>query len=79
MRQTGRISSKTHYDFLGKQMSAFGGVFIIGSLIERLNLYQLLSTQLTVKRKTKVPFDKLMVAMVHNRCTFRLEILWGCE
>jgi hypothetical protein len=61
---SGRISSKTHYDFSGKQMSAFGGTFLIGSLIERLNLYQLFSTQLTVKRKTKIPFDKLMVAMV---------------
>lgn len=58
-----RIHSNTRFDFKGRNMTAFGGSFLIGSLVERLDLYRLLSERLTINRKTKIPASKLIVAI----------------
>jgi hypothetical protein len=63
VQTTRRINSTTSFDFNGKQMTAFGGSFLIGSLVERLDLYRLLSERLTISRKTKVPASKMIVAI----------------
>jgi hypothetical protein len=58
------ITSNTAYDFRGKQMTAFGGSFLVGSLIERLDIIGLINERLTSRRKTHMPASKLIVAIV---------------
>jgi hypothetical protein len=59
------INSNTSFDFSGRHMTAFGGTFLVGSLIERIGLIDLLDQTLTVKRKTALSTPKMITALVY--------------
>ena len=58
------IRSTTRYDFTGNNMTAFGGSYLIGSLMEHLDVCGLFSERLTVKRKTLISIDKLAMTII---------------
>ena len=60
-----KISSSTPYDFDGKNLTAYGGLFPVGTLLEKLGFRQLVEETLNVKRQTRVmPAYQFILAMV---------------
>ena len=60
-----RITSATGFDFSGRHMTAFGGTFLLGSLIEKLGLIELMDQTLTIERKTIIPASKMITALIY--------------
>ena len=48
-----KISSSTPYDFDGKNLTAYGGLLPVGTLLEKLGFRQLVEETLNVKRQTR--------------------------
>src|SRR6266536_4376890 len=60
-----KISSSTPYDFDGKNLTAYGGLLPVGTLLEKLGFRQLVEDTLNVKRLTRVmPAYQFILAMV---------------
>src|SRR6266567_7631875 len=60
-----RISSSTPYDFDGKNLTAYGGLLPVGTLLEKLGFRQLVEETLKVKRQTRaMPAYQFILAMV---------------
>jgi Transposase DDE domain group 1 len=52
--QPNKIRASTPYDFEAKNLTAYGGLFPIGTMLEKLGFQQLVEETLTVKRVTRV-------------------------
>ena len=60
-----RISASTPYDFEAKNLTAYGGLLPVASMLEKLGFRQLVEEALTVKRKTKaMTMYQFVLAMV---------------
>ena len=63
--QLNRIGAATPYDFDGKNLTAYGGLLPVGTLLEKLGFRQLVEETLKVKRQTRVmPAYRFILAMV---------------
>ena len=45
-----KIAPSTHYDFKGKNLTAYGGLFPVATMLERLGMQKLVEETLTIKR-----------------------------
>jgi hypothetical protein len=60
-----KINASTPYDFDGKNLTAYGGLLPVGTLLEKLGFRQLVEDTLNVKRLTRVmPAYQFILAMV---------------
>jgi hypothetical protein len=60
-----KIGASTPYDFTAKNLTAYGGLLPVATMLERLGFQQLVEETLTVKRKTKaMPMYRFVLAMV---------------
>ena len=60
-----KIKASTEYTFTGKNMTPFGGMFPLASLVEKIKFDKMLEECLTVKSKTKLPAYKYILAMIY--------------
>lgn len=60
-----KIGASTPFDFDAKNLTAYGGLLPVATMLEKLGFRQLLEETLTVKRKTKaMPMYRFLLAMV---------------
>jgi hypothetical protein len=60
-----RINGSTHFDFEGRNLTAYGGLLPVATMLEKLRFQQLLEEMLTVNRATRVmPLYQFLLAMV---------------
>jgi hypothetical protein len=63
--EANKIGASTPYDFEGKNLTAYGGLLAVATMLERLGFQQLVEETLTVKRVTRTmnmyPFVLAMV------------------
>ena len=60
-----KIGAATPYDFEAKNLTAYGGLLPVATMLEKLGFRQLLEETLTVKRKTRsMPMYRFVLAMV---------------
>jgi len=60
-----RIGASTPYDFEARNLTAYGGLLPVATLLEKLGFQQLVKATLTVKRKTKsLTMYRFVLAMV---------------
>ena len=63
--QPNKIGPATPYDFDGKNLTAYGGLLPVGTLLEKLGFRQLVEDTLKVKRQTRaMPAYQFILAMV---------------
>jgi Transposase DDE domain group 1 len=51
--QPNKINANTPFDFTGKNLTPYGGLFPVATMLEKLNFKQLIEETLTVKRKVR--------------------------
>ncbi len=54
IREPNKIAASTHYDFKGKHLTPYGGLFPVATMLEKLDFQQLVAETLTVKRIPRV-------------------------
>src|SRR5467141_4966572 len=60
-----KIGASTPYDFDSKNLTAYGGLLPVATLLEKLQFQQLVEETLTVKRETRaMPMYQFVLAMV---------------
>ncbi len=60
-----KIGASTPYDFEARNLTAYGGLLPVATMLEKLGFQQLVEETLTVKRKTKaMPMYRFVLAMV---------------
>src|SRR6202041_1182796 len=60
-----KIGASTPYDFEGKNLTAYGGLLPVATMLERLGFQQLVEETLTVKRATRgMGMFQFVLAMV---------------
>ena len=60
-----KINNSTPYDFEGKNLTAYGGLLPVATMLEKLKFQQLVEETLTVKRVTRVmPWYQFVLGMV---------------
>ena len=63
--QPNKIGPATPYDFDSKNLTAYGGLLPVGTLLEKLGFRQLVEETLKVKRQTRaMPAYQFILAMV---------------
>ena len=63
--QPNKIGPATPYDFDGKNLTAYGGLQPVGTLLEKLGFRQLVEETLKIKRQTRaMPAYQFILAMV---------------
>ena len=63
--QPNKIGPATPYDFDAKNLTAYGGLLPVGTLLEKLGFQQLVEETIKVKRQTRVmPAYQFILAMV---------------
>jgi hypothetical protein len=65
MREPNKIGASTPYDFESKNLTAYGGLLPVATMLEKLGFQQLVEQTLTVKRVTRVmSMYQFVLAMV---------------
>ena len=60
-----KIGASTPYDFEGRNLTAYGGLLPVATMLEKLGFRQLVEETLTVKRQTRaMPMYRFVLAMV---------------
>ena len=60
-----KINGSTHFDFEGKNLTAYGGLLPVATMLEKLKFQQLVEETLTVKRVTRaMPWYQCVLSMV---------------
>ena len=60
-----RINASTHFDFQGKNMTAYGGLLPVATMLEKLKFQQVVEETLTVNRLTRaMPVYQFVLAMI---------------
>ena len=54
VREPNKIAASTHYDFKGKHLTPYGGLFPVATMLEKLDFRKLVAEALTVKRIPRV-------------------------
>jgi len=72
-----KISASTPYDFEGRNLTAYGGLLPVATMLEKLGFRQLVEETLTVKRKTKamVMYQFVLACYVGFSRLFHLRFL----
>ncbi len=52
-RKPNKIGASTPYDFHGKNLTAYGGLLPVATMLEKLQFQQLVEETLRVKRRTR--------------------------
>ena len=60
-----KIKASTEFNFTGKKMTPFGGMFAVSSLVEKIQLDKLIESTLTVTRKTEYEPHKYILAIIY--------------
>jgi hypothetical protein len=65
IRDPNKIGASTPYDFEGKNLTAYGGLLPVATMLEKLGFQQLVEETLTVKRTTRaMPMYQFVLGMV---------------
>src|SRR5579863_2586002 len=65
LSEPNKIGASTPYDFQGKNLTAYGGLLPVATMLERLGFQQLVEETLTVKRATRaMGMYQFVLAMV---------------
>jgi Transposase DDE domain group 1 len=65
IREPFKIGASTPYDFAGRNLTAYGGLLPIATMLEKLRFQQLVEETLTIQRLTRVmPVYQFVLAMV---------------
>jgi hypothetical protein len=60
-----RINASTPFDFQGKNLTAYGGLLPVATMLEKLKFQQVVEETLTVNRLTRaMPFYQFVLAMI---------------
>ena len=60
-----KINGSTHFDFEGKNLTAYGGLLPVATMLQKLKFQQLVEETLTVKRVTRaMPWYQFVLSMV---------------
>jgi len=60
-----KIGASTRYDFAGRNLTAYGGLLPVATMLEKLGFQQLVEETLTVKRLTRaMPIYQFVLAMI---------------
>jgi hypothetical protein len=60
-----RINASTHFDFQGKNLTAYGGLLPVATMLEKLRFQQLIEENLAVSRVTRaMPVYQFVLAMI---------------
>jgi Transposase DDE domain group 1 len=60
-----QINGSTHFDFEGKNLTAYGGLLPVATMLEKLKFQELVEETLTVKRVTRaMPWYQFVLSMV---------------
>src|ERR1700747_3780695 len=60
-----KINASTPFDFAAKNLTAYGGLLPVATMLEKLGFQQLVEETLTVKRETRaMPMYQFVLAMV---------------
>ncbi len=60
-----KIGASTPYDFEGSNMTAYGGLLPVATMLEKLQFHQLIEEHVTIKRVTSsMPGFRFVLAMV---------------
>ena len=63
--EANKIGASTSFDFEGRNLTAYGGLLPVATMLEKLGFQQLVESTLTVKRVTRaMPMYQFVVAMV---------------
>src|SRR5208283_5749060 len=63
--EANKIGAATAYDFEGKNLTAYGGLLPVATMLEKLGFQQLVEEILTVKRQTRsMPMFRFILGMV---------------
>jgi Transposase DDE domain group 1 len=63
--KTMKIGASTPYDFQGSNMTAYGGLLPVATMLEKLQFQQLIEQHVTIKRLTKaMPGFRFVLAMI---------------
>jgi hypothetical protein len=54
IREPNKIAASTHYDFRGKHLTPYGGLFPVATMLEKLGFQNLVAETLTVERIPRV-------------------------
>src|SRR5437762_8311538 len=67
-----RIGSATPYDFASRNLTAYGGLLPVATMLEKLEFQQLVEETLTVKRVTRaMPWYQFVLSMEIGRASCR--------
>jgi hypothetical protein len=65
IRKPNKIGASTPYDFEARNLTAYGGLLPVATMLENLGFQQLIEERLTVKRRTRVmPVYRFILGMV---------------
>src|SRR5262245_15801633 len=60
-----KIGASTAYDFQGSNMTAYGGLLPVATMLEKLQFQQLIEEHVTIKRlTTSMPGSRFVLAMM---------------
>src|ERR1700735_3693056 len=60
-----KIGASTPYDFEGKNLTAYGGLLPVATMLEKLGFQELVEETLTIKRQTRsMPMFRFILGMV---------------
>jgi hypothetical protein len=60
-----KIGASTPYDFRGRNLTAYGGLLPVATMLEKLGFQQLVEETLSIKRRTRaMPAYQFVLAMV---------------
>jgi hypothetical protein len=60
-----KISGSTHYDFTGKNLTAYGGLLPVATMLEKLRFQEVVEASLKVNRETRaMPWYQFVLGMV---------------
>src|SRR3954451_23045670 len=63
--QARKIGASTPYDFEGSNMTAYGGLLPVATMLEKLHFHQLIEEHVTIKRlTTSMPGFRFVLGMV---------------
>jgi len=64
-REPNKINASTTYDFEGRNLTAYGGLLPVATMLDRLGFRSVVEETLTVKRQTKaMPMYQFVLAMI---------------
>jgi hypothetical protein len=64
-REPLKIGASTHYDFSGRNLTAYGGLLPVATMLEKLGFEQLVKEKLNIQRLTRsMPVYRFVLAMV---------------